>query len=127
MRRIVLLPPSKRTLREIYAYTIKLHGRAQAKKYLAGLHQHFIKIADMPKLYGRSIRPGSPLLKAQYGDTKRPHTIYFRETPDGGIEIGRIAHPGQDFTRDLAEYERAAKRLRQLERQQSRDHEPGES
>ncbi len=80
-----LQPAAEQTLIQIYDYTLYQHSAAQAKEYLTGLRHHFEKIAGMPRLYGRPINPGSPVLKALYGSNKRPHTDFISHRASPGF------------------------------------------
>lgn len=115
MARIRLHPEAEARLGDIYRHTQDRYGTAQAEKYLAGLQQSFEQYARFPQM-GKQTTPGSPVRQALY----ESHRFFYRSTP-GGIEIGRVLHQSQDFTRSLAAYERQAVRAR--EHQPTRGHE----
>ena len=104
-----LSPAAQRALLDIYAFTRDRWSVAQAERYLAGLREHFQRLAEMPGL-GRVTVPGSSVRKSVH----EQHTIFYRETPQE-LEIGRIAGPGQDFERELERYEQYAERQRKRE------------
>lgn len=108
--RFRLSPKAEETLLDIYTYTRNTWSEAQAERYLSGFRKALDRLVTFPQS-GTVTSPGSLVRRALY----EKHTIFYRLTPDG-IEIGRIYGPGQDFTRELAAYERDARRFAKRER-----------
>ena len=75
----------------IYEYTITTFGLAQARNYLAGLHDCFQKLADNP-LYGRSATElATNLRRMEY----RSHVVFY-EPKEHGVLLVRVLHQSMD-------------------------------
>jgi toxin ParE1/3/4 len=68
---------------EIYRYSVRNFGLAQARKYTQSLHESFAQLAHYPEL-GRTWRDWRRHEHAEH--------VIFYEVKDGGIYIVRIFH-----------------------------------
>jgi toxin ParE1/3/4 len=77
----------------IYEYTIQTFGLAQARNYLAGLHDRFQMLAENP-LYGRSATDlATNLRRLEY----RSHVVFY-VPKEPSILIVRVLHQSMDAT-----------------------------
>jgi toxin ParE1/3/4 len=95
--RYLLTPAAVADLEDIWDYTCDYWDADQAEAYLRDLAQAMKRAADRPDL-GRNcddIRPGYRKLATG------SHTLYYRFTGDGAVEIVRILHQRMDPDRHL--------------------------
>jgi toxin ParE1/3/4 len=104
MRRPYLTEKAREDLQDIHRYTLGTYGVEQATRYLAGLREKLNLLAAIPGMAPR-ITADLPVRMGLY----ESHRILYRET-DHGIEVGRVLHQKQEFTRELEAY---ARRIRQ--------------
>jgi toxin ParE1/3/4 len=93
----LLTPAAQADLEQIWDYTHDSWGVDQAEKYLREL-QHAIDHAAANPLIGRAcdeIRPGYRKLAAG------SHTLFYRLTTEGVIDVVRILHQRMDIDRHL--------------------------
>lgn len=90
-----LLPRAELDLEEIWLYSFKRWGQAQADGYIGEIAEAFEKLADGRRT-GRAVDIRSGYLKHAVGS----HMVYFRVL-SGSIEIVRILHQGMDTDRHL--------------------------
>jgi toxin ParE1/3/4 len=96
MTRYLLRPRARRDLEEIWTYTARTWGPAQAETYIRQIQHSCGLIADDPRL-GRScddIRAGYRKIRSG------SHFLFYRPTKDG-VEIVRILHSSLDFEQHL--------------------------
>jgi toxin ParE1/3/4 len=95
--RYLLSPAAQADLEQIWDYT-NLHWDAdQADEYLRELQRAIELVAVNPQI-GRvcdEIRPGYRKL------TARSHTLYYRITSDGVVDVVRVLHQRMDIDRHL--------------------------
>ena len=97
MSRYLLSPAAQADLEEIWDYTAERWDVDQAEEYMRGL-QHAIKRAATNPRVGRrcdEIRPGYRKLAAG------SHTLYYRLSADGNVDVVRILHQRMDVDRHL--------------------------
>lgn len=97
MSRYLLSPAARADLDDIFDYTAQQWGLDQAETYVRGL-QHAIERAAADPRIGHScdeIRPGYRKLAAG------SHTLYYRLTADGAVDIVRILHQRMDVDRHI--------------------------
>ncbi|MBF6411495.1 type II toxin-antitoxin system RelE/ParE family toxin [Nocardia farcinica] len=97
MSRYLLSPAAQVDLEQIYDYTRQQWDTDQAETYLRELQRAIERAAANPHL-GRAcedIRPGYRKLPAA------SHTIYYRITGDGVIDVVRVLHQRMDIERHL--------------------------
>lgn len=97
MSRYLLSPAARADLDDIFDYTAQQWGLDQAETYVRGL-QHAIERAAADPRIGRScdeIRPGYRKLVAG------SHTLYYRLTGDGVVDVVRILHQRMDVDRHI--------------------------
>ena len=97
MSRYLLSPAAQADLEEIWDYTAERWDVDQAEEYLRGL-QHAIERAAANPRVGRScdeIRPGYRKLAAG------SHTLYYRLSADGTVDVVRVLHQRMDVDRHL--------------------------
>jgi toxin ParE1/3/4 len=95
--RYLLSPAAQADLEEIWDYTAERWDVDQADEYLRGL-QHAIERAAANPRVGHScdeIRSGYRKLAAG------SHTLYYRLSTDGTVDIVRILHQRMDVDRHL--------------------------
>ncbi|OBI43659.1 plasmid stabilization protein ParE [Mycobacterium kyorinense] len=95
--RYLLSPAARADLEQIWDYTNDRWGVDQAEEYLREL-QHAIGRAAANPLIGRAcdeIRPGYRKLAAG------SHTLYYRVTAEGVVDIVRILHQRMDVDRHI--------------------------
>lgn len=97
MSRYLLSPAAQADLEEIWDYTAERWDVDQAEEYLRGL-QHAIERAAANPRVGCScdeIRPGYRKLAAG------SHTLYYRLSADGTVDVVRVQHQRMDVDRHL--------------------------
>ena len=97
MSRYLLSPAARIDLEQIWDYTRHRWDVQQADEYLRELQRAIELAAENPRI-GRAcdeIRPGYRKLAAG------SHTLYYRVTPDGIIDVVRILHQRMDVDRHL--------------------------
>ena len=97
MNRYLLSPAAQIDLEQIWDYTCHRWDVEQADEYLREL-QRAIELAAVNPQIGRTcdeIRPGYRNLAAG------SHTLYYRVTPDGIIDVVRVLHQRMDVDRNL--------------------------
>jgi toxin ParE1/3/4 len=95
--RYLLSPAAQIDLEQIWDYTYHRWDIEQADEYLREL-QRAIELAAVNPRVGRAcdeIRPGYRKLAAG------SHTLYYRVTPDGVIDVVRVLHQRMDVDRHL--------------------------
>jgi toxin ParE1/3/4 len=95
--RYLLSPAARADLDDIFDCTAQQWGLDQAETYVRGL-QHAIERAAADPRIGRpceQIRPGYRSLAAG------SHTLYYRLTADGDVDIVRILHQRMDVDRHM--------------------------
>lgn len=85
--RIELLADANADLRSIHAYTVRVHGVAQARRYLSGLRSRFSAVAANPGM-GRIYPEATP---ETWRVTFQRHFIYYRVDGDV-LLIVRVLH-----------------------------------
>jgi toxin ParE1/3/4 len=96
MPSVELTEAADRDLSEIYAYSYRHYGEAQAERYLLDLDACFRRLAEKPKM-GRSvdhIRPGY----FRFGHAK--HAVFYTLLSDG-IRVVRVLHVRMDAPQHL--------------------------
>lgn len=101
MRQPHLTEKAREDLQEIRRYTLKVYGAAQADRYLAGLREKLNLLAAIPGMSPRITATDPAIRMGLY----EQHRILYRET-ENGIEVGRVLHQAQEFTRRLEAYRR---------------------
>ncbi|WP_083900720.1 type II toxin-antitoxin system RelE/ParE family toxin [Azospirillum sp. B4] len=71
-------------------------GRAQARRYIRGLHDQFMRLAEFPDLGRDASGIRSGCLRIESGS----HVILYRKTT-GGIRIVRVLHERMNLPRHL--------------------------
>jgi toxin ParE1/3/4 len=95
--RYLLSPAAQADLEEIWDYTAERWDVDQAEEYLRGLQHPIERAAANPRV-GRScdeIRPGYRQLAAG------SHTLYYRLSADGTVDVVRVLHQRMDVDRHL--------------------------
>jgi toxin ParE1/3/4 len=83
-------------LDRIHEYTILNFGLKQAQKYLSGLHERFMTLAENP-MHGRSASELSPgLRRSEY----QAHVVFY-VPKDKRIRIVRVLHQSMDVNRHV--------------------------
>jgi toxin ParE1/3/4 len=84
-------------LQEIYRYTRRTWGRAQAERYIRGLEQRFTALADNPLtgIAREDLRPAG-LRSIVHGS----HVVFYQPQPYG-VLIVRVLHGRQDVRTHL--------------------------
>lgn len=97
MSRYLLSPAVQADLDQIWDYTRDRWGVEQAEEYLGELQRAIERAAANPRI-GRAcdeIRPG--YLKLAAGS----HTLFYRVTAEGVIDVVRVLHQRMDVDRHL--------------------------
>lgn len=97
MSRYLLSPAAQADLEQIWDYTHDRWGVDQAEEYLRDLQRAIERAAANPRI-GRScdeIRPGYRKLAAG------SHTLFYRVTAEGVIDVVRVLHQRMDVDRHL--------------------------
>ncbi len=89
MAKYLLQPAADHRLDEIYLYTLRTWGEAQADDYIRGLFGHFEAIADREVVW-HPIPAGFEV--CGYFSRYRHHFIYWKQLSDGRIGIVTILH-----------------------------------
>jgi len=95
--RYLLSPAAQADLEEIWDYTHERWGVDQAEEYLRELQRAIERAAANPRI-GRAcdeIRPGYRKLAAG------SHTLFYRVTAAGVIDVVRVLHQRMDVDRHL--------------------------
>ena len=97
MSRYLLSPAAQSDLEQIWDYTCHRCNVEQADEYLRELQRAIELAAANPRirLACNEIRPGYRKLAAA------SHTLYYRVTPDGVIDVVRVPHQRMDADRQL--------------------------
>ena len=93
----LLSPAARADLEEIWDYTAGRWDVDQAEEYLRGLQHASERAAANPRV-GRAcdeIRPGYRKLAAG------SHTLYYRVSADGIVDVVRVLHERMDVDRHL--------------------------
>jgi toxin ParE1/3/4 len=109
MRRPFLTKKAFTDLQDIRRYTLRVYGADQAERYLAGLREKLNLLAAIPRIAPRI----SSELTVRMGLYEK-HRILYREI-EQGIEVGRVLHQAQDFSRELEAYARRIRQIRRLQ------------
>ena len=83
-------------LTDIYLYTHKTFGAAQADAYLQALEERFVALAEKPTLGRRIDHVRDGYLRFEHGR----HAIFYR-TAKYGVLIVRVLHARMDVQRHL--------------------------
>jgi toxin ParE1/3/4 len=97
VNRYLLSPAAQIDLEQIWDYTCHRWDVEPADEYLREL-QRAIELAAVNPQIGRAcdeIRPGYRKLAAG------SHTLYYRVTPEGVIDVVRVLHQRMDVDRNL--------------------------
>lgn len=105
--------PADRRQDEIWDYSAKTWGLAQAETYLRGLHDFLARLAATPALWrelpSRLAVPADLQVKVYFARYER-HVVFFRELSGKRIGILTILHAAMDLpvrlNEDLAQLER---------------------
>jgi toxin ParE1/3/4 len=95
--RYLLSPAAQADLEQIWDYTHDRWGVDQAEEYLRELQRAIERAAANPRI-GRDcdeIRPGYRKLAAG------SHTLFYRVTAEGRIDVVRVLHQRMDVDRHL--------------------------
>jgi toxin ParE1/3/4 len=95
--RYLLSPAAQADLEEIWGYTAERWDVDQTEEYLSGLQHAIVRAAANPRV-GRScdeIRPSYRKLAAG------SHTLYYRLSADGTVDVIRVLHQRMDIDRHL--------------------------
>lgn len=95
-RAIVVRPRARGDLAEIWTYTLRHWGTAQADAYLSELNHAFRSIAQQPDLGSDRGHVRAGLRKV----TVKAHAIYYF-TEDTCVRISRVLHVRRDPDRNL--------------------------
>src|SRR5437016_3193594 len=100
MARYVFYPSADRRQDEIWDYTLRTWGEAQAEKYIHGLHAHLQKTAErktpwrpLPKHLANPVGVTHQAYVTRY----EKHYLFFRELPGGAIGVMAILHEAMDM------------------------------
>lgn len=94
--RYLLSPRAQADLTEIWDYTARRWGLAQAETYLRQLRQDIETVAAQPSI-------GRPCPELRAGYVRYPsgsHVLFYRRIDDG-IDVVRILHERMDFGRHV--------------------------
>jgi toxin ParE1/3/4 len=88
-------------LKEVYRYTRRMWGRAQAVRYIRGLEQRFKALADNPLagIAREELQPAG-LRSFVHGS----HVVFYQQQPYG-VLIVRVLHGRQDVRTHLGSTE----------------------
>jgi plasmid stabilization system protein ParE len=85
---------------EIWSYTCKTWGEAQAEKYISGLHVYIQQLADREIVWRplplQFIVPVDLDIEVYFGHYQK-HYIFFKEIHEGSIGIMAIFHESMDI------------------------------
>ncbi|HEX8663078.1 MAG TPA: type II toxin-antitoxin system RelE/ParE family toxin [Beijerinckiaceae bacterium] len=96
MPRVEITEAADRDISEIYVYSHRRYGEAQAERYLLGLDACFERLAEMPRM-GRNI---DHIRTGYFRFEHARHTIFYIILKDG-IRIVRVLHASMDPQRHL--------------------------
>ncbi len=99
MKGLLLSPAARADLEEIWDYTARTWGKAQAERYI-------LEIREACESLARGTRQGRPIDDIRPGYHKlavRSHFLFYRLTDAGQIDIVRILHRKMDVPGRLAE------------------------
>jgi toxin ParE1/3/4 len=96
MNRYVLSPRAQADISEIWDYTAKRWGSAQAESYLRQLRSSIGAVAADPGLGSNSEHIRAGYRRYRVGS----HVLFYRVTA-AGIDVIRILHRRMDFSRHL--------------------------
>ncbi len=96
MRKIVKRPLARQDLKQIWRYSFKEWGEAQADRYFAEIAAGILRLQEHPHL-GKS---REDLRAGYYALRVRRHVIYYMLTPSS-IRIVRVLHAGMDPDQNL--------------------------
>lgn len=91
---------------EIWTYTEKEWGQAQAETYIRGLHTHLQRLADKEAFWfplPAALVVPQDLPLAVYFGVYEKHVIFFRELANGDIGIMALLHERMNLPVRLAE------------------------
>ena len=93
-----LYPPARQALKEIYQYTARTWGHAQADAYINGLYDAVQQLAENKSRW----RPvPHPRAKTVFFTRYQHHYIFFRQLSNPQIGIISILHENQDIPNRL--------------------------
>jgi toxin ParE1/3/4 len=96
MRKVVKRPLARQDLKQIWRYSFKEWGEAQADKYFAEIEAGILKLQAHPHL-GKS---REDLRAGYYALRVNQHVIYYMLTPSS-IRIVRVLHARMDPDQNL--------------------------
>jgi toxin ParE1/3/4 len=96
MATVELTEEADRDLTEIYEYSYRQFGGAQADTYFLSLHDCFANLARSPSM-GRSI---AHLREGYFRFEHARHVVFYVKTPRG-IRVVRVLHERMDPPRHL--------------------------
>lgn len=96
MSKVEITEAADRDLFEIYVYSHRHHGQAQAERYLHGLDACFRRLAEMPRM-GRSV---DYIRRGYFRFEHAKHSIFYIILEDG-IRVVRVLHARMDPQRHL--------------------------
>ena len=85
-------PRAEQDLEDIYDYTLREFGEAQADRYIRKLFEIFQCLADTPGI----ARHRDEVRQGLRSYPVKAHIIFFREL-DNGVLIVRVLHQSMDF------------------------------
>lgn len=98
-------PAADRAQDEIWDYTLRSWGEAQAETYIRGLHDHLQKLADRKvpwRTLPRALVIPADLQNEAWFSRYRHHYVFFRLLADGDIGVMSILHEAMDLPVRLA-------------------------
>lgn len=98
MPKVEISEAADRDLTDIYTYSHREHGAAQADRYLLGLDACFEHLAEMPRM-GRNI---DHIRRGYFRFEHARHSIFYIILEDG-IRVMRVLHARMDVQRHLNE------------------------
>jgi len=96
VRRIRLSPKAQEDILEAADYTLRIWGEEQMNRYVDGLNDRFVDLAEAPRQFPLRNDAGRGLRSARY----RAHIVFFRETKKE-VRIVRVLHHKRDYRRHL--------------------------
>ena len=99
-------PPADEAQDEIWQYTVRQWGQAQAEKYLKDLHSHLAQLASKEKqwcpLPKALVNPGEVDIPVYFSAFEK-HVVFFRELSNGDIGVMALLHEKMNLPVRLAE------------------------
>jgi plasmid stabilization system protein ParE len=99
-------PTADKAQDDIWDYSVRKWGEAQAETYIKGLHEHLQKLADRElrwlDLPVALVIPEDLQIEAWFSKY-RHHMIFFKLLSDGDLGIMSILHEAMDMPVRLAE------------------------